>query len=310
MSWRRRRPPGGLLCLPSACDAHPFDAVSLDLPSDVVRASLSGVPNSFYLPADRTHSSDEGVKCPRRRLHGPSRPDTALCPLISRGWRPVRRLRDLSHCRQLGSSWPGLQPRCSSIGPPFTRPKRWAIAGPRLSPPWPVAPKPWSSLRQSVGPNHTYQTAPSEQVGPPGRPHNYSSELAPARSQTRIWGGILVWRLSYALLLFGGTLGSGPSRAQSPPPGQHAYNVLSYSPNTHYFYRASRCKCEIVNIGLSFQNKLSINVNENWYRNSLEWILLHNVEQNPNCGLTVGCCSFVVLSVGEVNVSVFTGMLG
>ncbi len=119
MSWRRRRPPGGLLCLPSACDAHPFDAVSLDLPSDVVRASLSGVPNSFYLLADRTHSSDEEVKCPRRRLHGPSRPDTALCPLISRGWRPVgpvRRLRDLSHCRQLGSSWPGLQPRCSSIG--------------------------------------------------------------------------------------------------------------------------------------------------------------------------------------------------
>ncbi len=45
----------------------------------------------------------------------------------------------------------------------------------------------------------------------------------------------------------GGTLGSGPSRAQSPPPGQHAYNVLPYSPNTHYVYRASRCKCEIVN---------------------------------------------------------------
>ncbi len=158
MSWRWRRPPGGLLCLPSACDAHPFDAVSLDLPSDVVRASLSGVPNSFYLPADRTHSSDEEVKCPRRRLHGPSRPDTALCPLISRGWRPVgpvRRLRELSHCRQLGSSWPGLQPRCSSIGGQGSPvPMRWAIAGPRLSPPRPVAPKPRNSLRQSVGPTH------------------------------------------------------------------------------------------------------------------------------------------------------------
>ncbi len=181
---------------------------------------------------------------------GPLGPDTALCPLISRGWRPVgpvRRLRDLSHCRQLGSSWPGLQPRCSSIGGQGSpSPKRWAIAGPRLSPPRPVAPKPRSPLWQSVGPNHTYQTAPSEQVGPPGQPHNYSSELAPARSQTRIWGGILVWRLSYAPLLFVGTLGSGPSRAQSPPPGQHAYNVLSYSPNTHYVYRASRCKCEIV----------------------------------------------------------------
>ncbi len=102
---------GGLLCLPFTCDAHPFDAVSLDLPSDVVRASLSGVPNSFYLPGDRTHSSDEGVLRPSRRLHGPSRPDTALCPPISGDWRPVgpvHRLRDLSHCRQLGSSWPGL----------------------------------------------------------------------------------------------------------------------------------------------------------------------------------------------------------
>ncbi len=76
---------GGLLCLPSTCDAHPFDAMSLDLPSDVVRASLSGIPNSFYLPADRTHSSDEGVLRPSRRLHGPSRPDTALCPPISGG---------------------------------------------------------------------------------------------------------------------------------------------------------------------------------------------------------------------------------
>ncbi len=75
---------------------------------------------------------------------------------------------------------------------------------------------------------------------------SYSSELAPARSQTHFWGGILVWRLSYIILLFGGTLGSGPSRAQSPPPGQHAYNVLPYSPNTHYVYRASRCMCEIV----------------------------------------------------------------
>ncbi len=78
---------------------------------------------------------------------------------ISRGWRPVgpvRRLRELSHCRQLGSSWPGLQPRCSSIGRQGSPvPMRWAIAGPRLSPPRPVAPKPRNSLRQSVGPTHT-----------------------------------------------------------------------------------------------------------------------------------------------------------
>ncbi len=62
---------------------------------------------------------------------------------------PVRRLRELSHCRQLGSSWPGLQPHCSSIGGQGSPvPTRWAIAGPRLSPPRPVAPKPQSSLRR------------------------------------------------------------------------------------------------------------------------------------------------------------------
>ncbi len=51
MSRRRRWSPGGLLCLPPASDAHPFDTVSLDLPSYVVRASLSDIPNSFYLPS-------------------------------------------------------------------------------------------------------------------------------------------------------------------------------------------------------------------------------------------------------------------
>ncbi len=45
-----------------------------------------------------------------------------------------------------------------------------------------------------------------------------------------------------------GTTEFGPFPARSPPPGQHAYNVLPYTPNTHYVYRASRCKCEIVNL--------------------------------------------------------------
>ncbi len=117
MSRRRRWSPGELLCLPSASDAHPFDAVISHrmLWEPPCRTSKT----LFICQADRTHPSDEGVLCPSRRLHGPSRTDTALCPLISRGWRPVgpvRRLRELSHCRQLGSSWPGLQPHCSSIG--------------------------------------------------------------------------------------------------------------------------------------------------------------------------------------------------
>ncbi len=37
--------------LAAISDAHSFDAVSLDLPLDVVRASLSDVPNSFYMPS-------------------------------------------------------------------------------------------------------------------------------------------------------------------------------------------------------------------------------------------------------------------
>ncbi|KAF4101535.1 hypothetical protein G5714_017967 [Onychostoma macrolepis] len=39
----------------------------------------------FICQANRTHSYDDGVLCSSRRLHGTSQPDSALCPLISRG---------------------------------------------------------------------------------------------------------------------------------------------------------------------------------------------------------------------------------
>ncbi len=43
-----------------ASEAHPFDAVSLDLPSDVVRASLSDIPNSLSAkPIGLTHPTTE-----------------------------------------------------------------------------------------------------------------------------------------------------------------------------------------------------------------------------------------------------------
>ncbi len=173
---------------------------------------------------------------PYRKLHGSSRPDTALCPLISRGWwpvGPVRRLRELSHCRQLGSSWPGLQPRCSSIGWQGSPvPMRWAIAGPRLSPPWPVAPKPRSSLRRSVGPTHACQTAPSEHVDPPGLPH----KLLLGTSSHQIANAYLGGNLSLAAVLhyiaFGGSLGSGHSRLGALPQDS--------TPTTYYHTRQIR----------------------------------------------------------------------
>ncbi len=88
----------------------------------------------------------------------------------------------------------------------------------------------------------------------PGLPHRLVLRTSSRQiSNVYLWG-ILVWRLSYALLLLGGTLGSDHSRARSPSPGQHVNNVFPYSPNTHYVYRANICKCEIVK--LCFINKV------------------------------------------------------
>ncbi len=112
----------------------------------------------FICLADRTHPSVGGVLCPIGGFMGPLGQIPPSVLWLAGDWwpvGPVRRLRELSHCRQLGSSWPGLQPRCSSIGRQGSPvPMRWAIAGPRLSAPRPVAPKPRNSLRRSVGPTH------------------------------------------------------------------------------------------------------------------------------------------------------------
>ncbi len=71
----------------------------------------------------------------------------------------------------------------------------------------------------SVGRAHPSQSGepPLPQSTPPACHTGYISELAPARYQMRIWGGILVWRLSYIILLFGGSLGSGHSRLGALP---------------------------------------------------------------------------------------------
>ncbi len=89
---------------------------------------------------------------------------------------------------------------------------RWASVEPS-----PVAPKPWSSLRRSVGPTHACQTAPSEHVDPPGLPHKLLLGTSSRQISNAYLGGILVWQLSYIILLFGGSLGSGHSRLGALP---------------------------------------------------------------------------------------------
>ncbi len=117
---------------------------------------------------------------------------------------------------------------------------RWASAEPS-----PTGRPKITKFTPAVGGAYPYMSNRSLRASRPPRPVLGTS----SRQISNVYlGGILIWRLSYALLLFGGTLGSGPSRAQSPPSGQHAYNVLPYSPNTHYVYRASRCNCEIFHV--------------------------------------------------------------
>ncbi len=67
-------------------EAYPSDTAILKPQSDVDESLRDRMSQTLFIcQADRTHPSDEGVLCPSRRLHGPSRPDTALCLLISRG---------------------------------------------------------------------------------------------------------------------------------------------------------------------------------------------------------------------------------
>ncbi len=115
------------------------------------------------------------------------------------------------------------QPRCSSIGGQGSPvPMRWAIAGPRLSPPRPVAPKPRNSLRRSVGPTHACQTVPSEHVDLPGLPHKLLLGTSSRQISNTYLGGNLSLEAVLHYIAFWGFTGFGPFPARSPPPGQHA----------------------------------------------------------------------------------------
>ncbi len=86
-----------------------------------------------------------------------------------------------------------------------------------------------------MGPTPAYQTAPSEHVGPPGLPHRLLLGTSSRQISSAYLGGILVWWLSYTLLLLGGSLGS------------------------HYVYCAIICKCERLGIHCDFHPILSPN---------------------------------------------------
>ncbi len=108
-------------------------------------------------------------------------------------------------------------------------------------------------------PNAVSHNWASVEPAPTGRPKTmkFTPAVPPAchklllgTSSRQISNAYLGGNLSLAAVLqyivFWGFTGFGPFPARSPPTGQHAYNVLPYTPNTHYVYRASRCKCEIV----------------------------------------------------------------
>ncbi len=107
-----------------------------------------------------------------------------------------------------------------------------------------------SSPPQPVALNHAVHTSgrwglpmhakplPQSTQAPPARYPGYSYIPAPARSLVRILGGSQSGGCPTFHCFWGGTLGSGISQARSPSPGQHANNVLLYSPNTHYVTRA------------------------------------------------------------------------
>ncbi len=114
----------------------------------------------------------------------------------------------------------------------LTRPNavshRWASVEPA-----PTGRPKTTKFTPAVGGAHPCMPNRSLRARRPPRPAtSYSWELAPARSQTRIWGVILVWRLSYSILFFGGSLGSGHSRLGALPQDS--------TPTTYYHTRQIR----------------------------------------------------------------------
>ncbi len=111
----------------------------------------------FIYQADRTHPSDEGVLCPSRRLHGPSRPDSVLWLAGAGG-----RYADSMNYPTAGNSGPPGQGFNHAASPSAGRAHPSQRGEPSLGLGWalpkPVAPKPRSSLRRSVGPTHACPT--------------------------------------------------------------------------------------------------------------------------------------------------------
>ncbi len=91
---------------------------------------------------------------------------------------------------------------------------RWALVEPSPT----GRPKTTKFTPAVGGAYYTCQIAPSEQVGPPGLPHKLLLGTSSRQISNAYLGGILVWRLSYALLLFWGYSGFGPLPSSEPSP--------------------------------------------------------------------------------------------
>ncbi len=190
MSRRRRGlPVGSYACRPHATLIHSMPWVSISrrmLREPPCRASQT----LFICLADRTHPSVGGGGGYYRRLHGSSRPDIALCPLISRGWWPVGTPTPwtipLQATRVLLARAPTtlLLHRRAGLTRPNAVSHRWASVEPA-----PTGRPKTTKFTPAVGGAHSCMPNRFLRARRPPRPAtSYSWELAPARSQTRIWG--------------------------------------------------------------------------------------------------------------------------
>ncbi len=162
---------------------------------------------------------------------GPTRPTKGYCALVVGFMGPLgqipqatRVLLDRASTTLLLHQWAGLthpnavSHRWASVEPSTTGHPKTTKFTPAVGGAHPCMPN--RSLRAHRPPP------------PPGLPHKLLLGTSSRQISNAYLGRILVWRLSYILLLFGGTLGSGHSRLGALPQDS--------TPTTYYHTRQIR----------------------------------------------------------------------